>query len=80
MKCAFRSPEAPAGCAAGDEDGCREAVGFVAAVQVDMPIPDLPLLGPGGRAEEFRRRAGLSSRDLKSCARVFLDWLLDPST
>ena len=37
------------------------------------------LLGPGHSAEEFRRRAGLSSRDLKSCARVFLDWLLlDP--
>ena len=31
------------------------------------------LLGPGHSAEEFRRRAGLSSRDLKSCARVFLD-------
>merc|ERR1712094_149642 len=35
---------------------------------------------PGHSAEEFRRRAGLSRRGVKSRARVFLDGLLtDPS-
>ena len=34
------------------------------------------MLGPGHLAEEFRRRAGLSSRGLLSRARLFLEWLL----
>jgi len=31
----------------------------------------MTLLGPGDSAEEFRRRAGLSSRDLTSSTLVF---------
>merc|ERR1712007_344954 len=42
-----------------------------ATLKAIFPVPSL-----GHSAEEFRRRAGLSSRDLKSCARVFLYWLL----
>ena len=37
----------------------------------------MPLLGPGEEAEEFRRRAGLSSRDAKRCARVHLERATD---
>ena len=58
-------------------EGSRAIAAPLAATRVD--VRDLLCLGPGRLAEEFRRRAGLSSRDLKSCARVFLDWLLlDP--
>merc|ERR1711924_148185 len=35
-----------------------------------------PWASPGHSAEEFRRRAGLRSRGLKSRARVQIEWLL----
>ena len=48
----------------------------MAAEQAVVPCTtDMTLLGPGDSAEEFRRRAGLSSRDLKSWTRVTVDGL-----
>ena len=38
-----------------------------------VDVRELMCLGPGRLAEEFRRRAGLSSRDVKSCTRVLPD-------
>merc|ERR1712070_126004 len=40
-----------------------------------------PWASPGQTADEFQRRAGLSSRDIRSCARVLLEGLrIDPSS
>merc|ERR1711937_273129 len=56
----------------GNLPGCEP--GHVEDGWVRQQAPVLrPWGSPGGLAEEFRRRAGLSSRDVKSCARVFLD-------
>ena len=59
----------PTDCRAGPStDGCTIAfpVGYAARCTTDMTS-----LGPGDSAEEFRRRAGVSSRDLKSSTLVF---------
>merc|ERR1712100_590405 len=56
----------------GSLPGCE--LGHVEDGWVRQQAPVLrPWGSPGRLAEEFRRRAGLSSRDLKSCARIFLD-------
>merc|ERR1719311_1031275 len=68
-----RRPYDQAGCVVeGHLPGCEP--GHVEDGRVREQAPVLrPWGGPGRLAEEFRRRAGLSSRDLKSCARVFRD-------
>ena len=64
---AFRAGYAAGSVEAGCIGGCRAGCSA-------RCINDMALLGPGGSAEEFRRRAGLWSRSRKSCALVSGYW------
>merc|ERR1712182_140034 len=69
---------------AGHQAGCEVEGRFPRGVHrhaqyafVHQQAPVLrPWASPGHSAEEFRRRAGLRSRGLKSRARVRIEWLL----
>merc|ERR1712139_188162 len=60
----------------GGPPGCEPRYAQNAGAHRQAPVLR-PWASPGHSAEEFRRRAGLSSRGLKSCARVTWTTLSD---